>query len=158
MSAAEKKKSGCVGLLFTGFFIIVAAIVGRFIGSEVGQSNVESLKEQYAANQPDPAIVKGLEQAAETLRSQLPKKVDEFTTMTDAKVDKGAMHYFLNLDIDLPDDQIDNARNEIGSSNRKEICSNENHRAVISLGGSYVWTYKLENGRDFTVHVRDCGS
>ena len=113
MSAVEKKKSGCVGLLLTGFFIIVAVIVGRFIGSEVGQSNVESLKEQNATNQPDPAIVRGLEQAAETLRSQLPTKVDEFTTMTDAKVDNGAMHYFLNLDMDLPDDRIDNAREEI---------------------------------------------
>lgn len=157
MSEKPKKKRTLGGCLVTAVLIIIAIVIGRFAGSTLGRANAERMVAEQTSGEPDAAIAQGFEQAAETIRAGLPKKIDDFTTMTDVQVENGGMHYFLTLDVDLPEDQLETARIETFTGLQSQICGSENTKPAIDAGSAFTWTYTLPDGRQFTVIVDRCG-
>ena len=149
MSSDTKKRRSFGGILATGFFIIVAIIVGRVGGHVLGQSSANSAENSNIAD--------GFAQAATTLRAQLPKEMGEGATMTDVQSKGSTLTYSVSLGEEWSGLDLETTKASLSEYNRSAICSVETTRISVESGGRFNWVYTDQNERSFTVSVGSCG-
>lgn len=161
-------KASFVGAL--GFIAIV--IVGAF-GVGLGQDIVRGVRERSAVKQlqeglgTDTAqdrsateqLHNELKRALPSLRTALPKKVDNLTTMiaVDA-IDEWLMHYF-RVNGEFEDFKGVNFGSEMRSLFVPAACKEAQFRITLAKGAKYQFLYSDRNGRligSFVMDKNDC--
>jgi hypothetical protein len=134
--------------------LVVAAAfagVGKYIGRKAANS--------YFDDKSSATIERAQEVAAEELRKQLPMKVDSVTTLQSVISFKKTILYSYVVDIDF--DQINSSDfiNEVSRRVVYNACSTKEMKEIISLGGSYRYSYVSKDGfklGELAVERKDC--
>lgn len=153
---AEKPKSSVLKTIGVVLLGILAFALAKGIGSVVGRTTVDRFSSGYSAGANDEALVKGIENAAQQIRKQAPIHVDDVTTLRDAMASGKQIIYIMEVNSEIPAEDISAAKADIEQQNRSRSCSEESTRKLISLGGVMTWQYTLKNDQMFKVSVSSC--
>ena len=104
------------------------------------------------------ALEQGLEQAAAELRMQLPRAVDEVTTLTAASVEGRRFVYELRVSLDIPVQDIETARSAMQTGNSRDICAQPATRDIVRQGAVLVHRYTDRSGDKFETQVNSCSA
>ncbi len=106
--------------------------------------------------QKDQAFVEALVAEVETVKKQLPTKVDEVTTLTDISVKDLQVTYRYSISETLNANMVANYRSLAKNDLSAQICANANMRQLMVKGGSTTFWYEDANGTKFDVVINSC--
>jgi hypothetical protein len=89
-------------------------------------------------------------------RRQLPMRVDEITTITDISSEGTRIIYGMRIDLDIPTDQIPQARTAQQTDVTRTACATPQPRQMIDAGATLVYRYTDRSGDRFDVEVGSC--
>ena len=98
-------------------------------------------------------------QAAEQLRADLPKKIDDLTTLTDVSAEKAALIYRYEFDTNRMPWPKEKAAKGLSTFIAGRVCSSQDMKDTMAAGGVYVFRYVGADGEslyDMTIGRGDC--
>jgi len=104
-------------------------------------------------------IEKSQKLAAQELRKQLPKRIDELTTLQNVTSVSTALMYQYKLDISKSDMDLAFFRSEMENTLIESTCGEKDAKHTLINGGKYIYSYQDSEGlliADFTITITDC--
>ncbi len=136
----------------TTAIIAVAGIGGAYAGSKLVSS--------YMQDRNLVALEEGQALAAKQLRSQLPMKVDEATTLQSVISMGPALAYHYVIDANKADLDIESFKELMQVQLKANTCEHEGMAETIKYGGEYIYMYmSADNLRlgEFKFGKKECG-
>jgi ATP-dependent protease ClpP protease subunit len=104
-------------------------------------------------------VENGQKLAALELRKQLPKRIDELTTLQNVTSVSTALMYQYKLDISKSDVDVAFFKSEMKNTLIENTCSKKDSKLTLMNGGEYMFSYQDSEGlliTDFTITISDC--
>jgi hypothetical protein len=132
---------------------VIAALASFTVVSELKGSAFRT------ANPPSAGVIDAtLTQVVNQLKPNLPKKIDEVTTLIDVWHNGKQITYLYEVNLrgrQIPSNFTAIARNEVVP----KVCGSDMKGGIVSYGITYVYRYNLPNGSrvgEFAVTASDC--
>ena len=141
--------AGSAGLLM--IFVFTDGFGGMVFRSAEQDFNSRSVEARRAV-----LLNERLEATVQSVRPQLPMRIDEVTALTDVKLDGRTISYIIDVAEEVPADEIGPYRSDVEREARARGCSEPDIRFLLESGATMVWQLRDLSGELFRVTVSSC--
>ena len=134
---------------FAGAGIGVAALAAALVYGGGGTAETSQ-----KAGAPQAAAL--ADQVARQLNAEGPVSVDAKTTRLGVSAEGSRLVYRMGLSEDIPAARVDSTRARLAASNAEVLCTGQDTRQLIALGGTFQHIYIDSTGDTFGTLVSRC--
>jgi hypothetical protein len=142
--ADDKKWS--VKKLTIGTASLVATLIAAAVGGVLGKAGMQALTSPSAATLQS-QLETGQEKALHHLRAQLPKRVDDQTTLVAVDARGGTVFYSLRVDADRSEIKFADHSAELRKSITDAACKEQGYAKSLQYGAKYQYSYNDRQGQ-----------
>jgi hypothetical protein len=159
--ADQKPQKWTLKRVFMGLVSFVVIVLAATIGKEIGKVGYQAASRSLQSPQDvQTMLAEGFLKAKQELDKQLPKKVDEITTLTGVRAEGATLVYVNRVDVDAVDVDIPAGFKALAVEVHKKNCANKNMATTMTFGGIFKYEYYDKNGKylsTITTTKSDCG-
>lgn len=140
---------------FISLGVAIITILAMSIGGVIGKSSVSAISKAFQPSEIE-ALKAGLERGVAVLQSELPKTVDERSTLVEASVVGTVARYLYEVHGDENNGRLERVLRKAVTA---RVCGSTDVSVSIAHGATYRFTYRSADKRtvaDFSIDRNDC--